>query len=861
MEKARHDFGDRVTNGRVGLGARHSVSRFDEIAVRRPAVDGTSRDDSGMSPLLYREDFKDGVADRWQAVSGTWQVVDWKYEDVSERARVNEPQFGRKAALLDYDHDHDLDIFIGNDVDLAEPPDADRFTLPDGFPGQVNTMLRNNGDGTFTDQTDEAGLLVDFAQTRGVLFADFDRDDDTDLFVANRDEPSVLFLNARLGKFDTGGTFSPPLERGAQAAAEADLNRDKHPDLLVAVDRELRLYVNDGRARFTGSAVPLPAAMAGVERIQVLDANNDGWPDLLLAGADGQGLGLLAGAGKGQFREVSAQTGLDKIDGNVAGFAAGDLDADGDEDLVLQTRDRGPIALRNDGGNEHRWLEVRLVGKKVNRSAYGSAVEIAVGGHYQKRTVREGPVHFGLGNLASVDVVRVTWPNGLAQNVIHSPTGAYLEIEEYVRVGVSCAFLWADGGEGFKLVNEILGVGPLGVPMAPGVYHQPDCTELTKIEPGQLLPKNGRYELRLSEDLREITFADQITLRVVDHPSELEIIPNEFFTAPPFPEDKFYAVGDHRAPKAALDERGSDVLDMIRRRDGRFPTFPLTRYDGLAEPHSLTLDLGDLSDAHTIMLYLDCWIYWPESSVVMAVSQNPGYEITPLRLEVRDAKGEWKTAIASVGLPTSKGLVVPVDLTGRFPTDDYHVRLSTSLCVYFDRIFVSTKDESARCRVTELPVAGAELYYRGFARLERDRFGYERFDYGDMSPTAPWNPPRGLFTRYGDVTPLLGRPDDMYVIFGPGDELAMQFDAGGVPVLPAGWSRSFIFYANGWVKDGDLNTKSSETVTPLPFHWMSRYPYPASEHYPDTPQHRLYQHSYNTRPNRPTVGVLSARHE
>ena len=85
-----------------------------------------------------------------------------------------------------------------------------------------------------------------------------------------------------------------------------------------------------------------------------------------------------------------------------------------------------------------------------------------------------------------------------------------------------------------------------------------------------------------------------------------------------------------------------------------------------------------------------------------------------------------------MGLPTSKGLVVPVDLTDSFLCDDYHVRLSTNLCLYFDRIFVSTRDQAARCRQTELPVARADLRYRGFSRMSRDEFGYERFASGEL---------------------------------------------------------------------------------------------------------------------------------
>ena len=114
----------------------------------------------------------------------------------------------------------------------------------------------------------------------------------------------------------------------------------------------------------------------------------------------------------------------------------------------------------------------------------------------------------------------------------------------------------------------------------------------------------------------------------------------------------------------------------------------------------------------------------------------------------------------------------------------------------------------------------------------------------------------GSFTRYGDVTPLLESADNMYVIFGPGDELALRFDATALPELPAGWTRDYVFYANGWVKDGDLNTKFSETVTPLPFHGMSGYPYSSAESYPETTELRRYLDTYNTRPGKATVGLL-----
>ncbi len=773
---------------------------------------------------------------------------DGTFEDVSRKARVDEPQYGGKVIFVDYDHDNDLDILIGNELDLARPPEGESFLFPDALPGAFNALLRNNGDGTFSDQTDGAGLLVDPAQTRDLLAADFEGDDDMDFLAVDANGPAHLFLNDRRGTLKSAGSFSPPLIGQVWAAAEGDFNRDGMSDLLIAVGNQLALYINNSNASMEGRTIAIPETMsnAGVGGMSILDFNNDGWPDVLLTNKPGTALCLLAGNGPCRFVDVSRRVGLGDSFGSIADVGVGDVNGDGDEDIVLHTRDRGLVLLDN-ASEASNWLQVKLVGKKVNRRGCGATVELASGGHYQRQIMRGGSVHFGLGRLANADVVRVIWPNGVAQNVIEPSVNTTLTIPERVRVSASCGFLWAYNGSTFELVNEILGIGPLGVPMAPGVYHQPDCTELTKIEADQLVARDGAYELRLTEDLRELMYADQISLRVVDHPAALEVIPNEMFTAPPFPVDKFFAVSERIVPRSASDDRGNDVLDLVRRRDGRFPVFPLTHYDGLAETHTLTLDFGRVSNDENLLLFLDGWIYWPDSSTVMAIAQDPRFQFEPLSLEVEDETGTWRTVIPSVGLPTSKGIVVPVDLPGRFPSEQRGVRLSTNMCIYFDRIFISTRDEADRCRVTELPVKRGSLRYRGFSRIARDSYGSEQFKYADPSASGPWGPPAGRLTRYGDVTPLLVAADDMYVIFGPGDELCMRFDAADLPELPDGWTRDFVFYADGWVKDGDLNTTYSGTVTPLPFHGMSGYPYGESERYPDTLAHEEYRRTYNTR--------------
>ena len=848
-----------------GAAAANRLYRNDGTGHFTDVTEAAGVGDRGLGQAAAWGDYdNDGLADLYVINCGRNVLYhnrgDGTFEDVSKAAGVDEPHFGRDGVLVDYDHDNDLDLIIANELDPAEHTSTPGNAIGEDVAGQFNTLLRNNGDGTFSDRTDEAGLLVELARTRAVLFADFESDQDTDLLFVNADTPSALFLNDRMGQLSPGGTFDPPLGSlgKATAAAEGDLNRDGRMDLLVAAGGTLHLYLNRGPASFAGTPVPLPPGLAaGAARIVVLDANNDGWPDLLLLGADGRSLALLGGGGDGRFRDGTAAVGLDGAVGPIAAIAAGDLDGDGDQDVILHDRGRGPRLLRNDGPGGRHWLAVRLVGKKVNRGGHAATVEVAAGGHYQKQTVRTGRVHFGLGELTAVDVVRVMWPNGVAQNIVRPELDGTLTIEEHVRVSASCGFLYAHDGHGFKLINEILGIGPLGVPMAPGAYHQPDCTELTLLEPHQLLPRDGRYELRLTEELRETMYLDAARLRVVDHPPDLEVVPNEMFRAPPFPEDRFFAFADPRPPTSAVDDTGRGLLELIRHRDGRVPTFALTPYEGLAAPHSLTLDLGDLDGARQIFLCLDGWIHWPESSTVIAIAQDQRFELMPLSLAVPDAAGRWQTLEEGVGLPTSKGLVVPVELTGRFPCRDYRVRLSTTLCVYFDRIFVATADRASDCRVTVLPARAARLHYRGFSRMSRDPLGYERFHYDQVTTDGPWNQARGLHTRYGDVRQLLTAADDMYVIFGPGDELALQFDATAVPPSPSGWRRSFIFYANGWVKDGDLNTALSATVEPLPFHAMSAYPYPPTESYPVSPTLDRYRRTWNTRPARVTVGTLS----
>jgi hypothetical protein len=151
------------------------------------------------------------------------------------------------------------------------------------------------------------------------------------------------------------------------------------------------------------------------------------------------------------------------------------------------------------------------------------------------------------------------------------------------------------------------------------------------------------------------------------------------------------------------------------------------------------------------------------------------------------------------------------------------------------------------------------LRWRGFSREftpdGREPFGY---DYKSISFTSPWKVMTGHYTREGDVRELLLQTDDMFVISRPGDEISLSFDASSLPALPAGWTRTFLLYADGFSKEMDINSASPDQLAPLPFHGMSRYPYTWPEHYPLTAERQKYFDKYNTRVVTSPVELIDA---
>ena len=540
-------------------------------------------------------------------------------------------------------------------------------------------------------------------------------------------------------------------------------------------------------------------------------------------------------------------------------LASGDVDGDGDTDLIARSAAGDLKIARNEGGSRNSSLRVQLTGRVSNRNGVGTKLEVRAGSLKQKlETYAASPapapadVLFGLGKRASADAVRLLWPSGNVQSEIEFPKptsqATALTINEVDRKPSSCPYLYTWNGARFEFITDFLGGGEMGYWVAPGARNHPDPDEYVRIREDQLRERNGRFEIRVTNELEEALYVDRLQLIEVAHPAGWEVFPDEGLVGPPFKPFKLYATANARPPVAAIDDKGRDVLSRITELDRQYVEgFALHRIRGYGAEHALTLDLGS-SPAERTLLLLTGWTDYAFSSDNVAAHQA-GLTMTAPALQVKDAGGRWQTVISDVGIPVGRPQTLAIDLTGKFLSASRQVRIVTNMRIYWDQILVDTSNGKAETRLIRLDPLVASLGWRGFSAEVtpdgREPYGY---DYERVSFISPWKVMPGRYTREGDVTELLARTDDMFVVSLPGDEIAVSFDASRLKPLPAGWKRTFLLYADGFSKEMDINSATPHHVEPLPFHAMSGYPYvKKGESYPTTRAHRKYLDLYNTR--------------
>ncbi len=404
---------------------------------------------------------------------------DGTFSDVTQKAGVRGHGWSMGCAFGDYDNDGRLDLYVANYVDvdinhLAPPGSAPNCTYrgmatfcgPRGLPGGRDLLFHNNGDGTFTDVSERAGIDPNRYYGLGVVWGDYDRDGREDIYVANDSTPSSLYHNNGDGTFtdvgvEAGVAYSGEGQEQAGMGTDfGDYDNDGWPDLIKGnfSDDYNNLYHNNRNGTFTDVAYPAgiaaPTWLFTTFGAKFLDYDNDGWKDVFFA--DGQvfpqidryrtGITyaernlLFRNLRNGRFKEVGRRGGpglaIEKVS---RGLATADYDNDGDVEIVVTNMNDSPELLRHRRKNPHHSILVRTIGTRSNRDGVGAKVEVTAAGFSQYDEVRSGSsylsssdlrVHFGLGPATTVDRLLVRWPSGTTDVITRPPVDSVLVVKE-----------------------------------------------------------------------------------------------------------------------------------------------------------------------------------------------------------------------------------------------------------------------------------------------------------------------------------------------------------------------------------------------------------------------------------------------
>lgn len=727
-------------------------------------------------------------------------------------------------------------------ADLNNDGDLDLAVIADGHLHYLNSL------GEFQFEKVSLPKETQTLRIKESVALDFDRDIDIDLLVLLENGSLILMESYRHGTFRWTPLDQQYSGKSASSMYVLDVDHNGSWDVVLAgsdgVEILLTQMPETGKVRFKSTNKITTRA---VTELIPIDYNNDGRIDFAINGE--AGLSFLKANDNLQFTEVDI---LEEEVKNASSLVAADYDSDGDIDLAGISND-GVAMLTNEGGNQNSWIDVALLAarvedkggsgsQRINHYGYGSLIEIRSGTNFQQAYVDSPVTRFGLGDKKKADAVRIIWTNGIPQNIVQPETNQ--KVWEVQKLLGSCPYLYTWNGEKFVFVTDLLWASPIGLQNAAKELVPARPWEYLKVSGEMLKPKDGKYQLQVTEELWEVAYFDKLELIAVDHPAEVDIYSNEKVGPPFIAEYKIHQVKNKQTPVSVKNHFGRDLLSEVEAEDEIYAK-PFTERltQGYTDDTYMEIDFGLKDKPESLKLFMTGWIYPTDTGLNVALSEDasrPGP--APPSISVPNASGEFVEVIPYCGFPGGKTKTIVLDLTDKFLTDDYRIRFSTSMELYWDQIFFSTESSGGQLVQQPLRCLSADLHYRGVSGIEHGRNnGPERFIYQDTITTPAWPTIEGNFTRFGDVNDLLSETDDRLLIIGTGDEVTLEFSLPEKP-LPAGWKRDFILHCVGWDKDANLHTVTGQTVGPLPFVKMESYPY-----FEDQPNPEDYLQEFQTR--------------
>ncbi len=696
--------------------------------------------------------------------------------------------------------------------------------------GQLH-LFENRGARNFLSADEFSTLPPSGRMITAIANCDYDRDIDSDILISFADGVGCM-ENIQHGQF-----VFQDLDSKWQALANAnellfaELDGNISWDWIARTSDSVRILRT---TTVPGSSVGVlestTYAFQSPSDVMTADVNNDSRLDLIAV--DQRGANILWQANVELF-------GFNKLNQSSAQAISISKTFTGQESPtpIFVTHDADSVSLRSaSSASTDDYLKLRLKGiadnnggGRVNEYAIGSTIELFTTAGYQARTVQEDFTHFGLAPNSKAYSLRVIFPNGLTQTIVEPKTN--ILIEEKQELKGSCPFLYGWDGNKWQLVTDLLWNAPLGLQVARGETIPDRRWEYLMLPRGLMQPKDGAYELRLTEELWEAAYFDQVELLVVDHPAEDNIATNEKVGPPAIATPGFWKYQEQvDAPKITGND-GRDWTEQLSAPDGRY-AIPWQGYicQGLVDEHYIEIEIPHSVELDKSQLMLTGWYHPTDTSLNIGISQDSNRTTPkPPALYWVDEDGTAHEFLGFMGFPGGKPKTMVVDLSSIPTVTARSLRIQTSCELYWDCISFIHGSFNAIENTQKLELVSAELHYRGFSKLmARGRFEPHWYDYQSSTQSPKWYPMAGKFTRYGDCLSIVLDDDDRMVVMGSGDELTLRFDTGD-HALPEGYVRDFILHNIGWDKDADLNTITGQTSLPLPFKSMKSYPAPVDQ--------------------------------